>query len=193
MNAKAENLDLRTKMKLAGTSMLQAKQVVAYDTIVRNGGTASRKLILEECERRLVEPLDGYLYNRSTANNGPELSTRMSSYHNWVTCRNAIWEFNDGAIEDLKEYFNYARNYDFGSVDEFLEVLNRFTEPLNAEPKEEPKPKVDLHKVVDSIKDSMKNTEHEIVDILRNQIQNAEAHVQKLKKIFEDHYPDHTL
>lgn len=150
-------------LKLSKTNMAPAIQAVAFDTIRRNGGVATRKLILSEVQRRLVKPFDGELRNPFRKNQEAELSAEMRHNKGWITINNRKWMLVDPSGVEIQNGLVDHRYFAFESVDAFLEVLSQRTEPLKVkdpisladaikagalyEPqvaKEEPKPEYDL-------------------------------------------------
>ena len=115
---------------LQKTSVNTAMQVVAFDTILQNGGSASRKLIFSEIDRRLIHPLGDKMANKLYSGNQlSAISTVLSSERNWITCAGGVWTMNDGAYCKMLTHFESApRNFGFESADELLDLLDQHTD-----------------------------------------------------------------
>lgn len=118
---------------LQKTSVNTAMQVVAFDTMIRNGGSAARKLIISEINRRLIHPLGDKMANKLYSGNQISgISEMMSSRQNWITCGGGVWTLNDGAYcKIIKHFESGPRNFGFESADELLDLLDRHTLPYN--------------------------------------------------------------
>ena len=118
---------------LRKTSVNAAMQIVAFDTMIRNGGSAPRKLIFAEIDRRLIHPLGDKMLNKlHSGNQIAGVSTMMSSRHNWITCGGGVWTLNDSAYCKILTHFESGpRNFGFENMDELLDLLDRHTDPYD--------------------------------------------------------------
>ena len=118
---------------LSQTNLSPAMQVVTYDTIIRNGGAAPRKLITSELFRRLINPLNKYLRIQHYSDGQLSgLCTTMSGTKNWIDCSgDGVWRFNEGMDEVFLSHLEGVTYFGFDNADYLLDLLDQVTEPYD--------------------------------------------------------------
>ena len=130
------------------TNWSPAMQAVAADTIRRKGGSASKQLIVSEIDRRLVDTdLGDLLANGYSPNQYAELSAVMGSNNTLgygaIECSVigwGIWSFAKHGYETADAHLSESYAFGFDSIEEFIEVVDLYSAPLDVPAKPEPTP-----------------------------------------------------
>lgn len=132
MNSKLNILSDNQVNKLSRTTWNQAMIAVTADTMINNGGSASRKTIIEEIERRLIDPLESMFMNDRCYDWPSSTYTAMTRDNYWLTGDGCRWTFVENGQENVIDYLkNRSYNFGFASLEEFIDLLNLLTDPIN--------------------------------------------------------------
>ena len=134
MNNQKNNLTDQELSQFGITSGNQSLKAIILDTMNRNDGKTNARTIRSEYDRRVVANFNGLLWNYCSDNQIAEVWSVLgpNTYHWLDTDESGTWTFvNDGDVH-LRAYFEEnPRYWGFNNVDEFLEILDRFTPPYN--------------------------------------------------------------
>ena len=134
-------------VSITQTNWSPAMQAVAADTIQRNGGSAPKRLIVSEIERRLVDvpELADKFANNYSHNQYAELSATMGSNntigYGAIECSVigwGIWSFAEHGYETADAQLSQSYNFGFDSIEEFIGLLDQYTPPFGVEVPEQP-------------------------------------------------------